>query len=120
MTVGIAVLCQEGAQGEHRYVILTSDRMITGGDIEYEPDKAKLYWLTPTGHIVALIAGDSAVQSAIGQAAQLQIAAEGVTDVKSAAEIFATQMADHSRSMAEREHLYPLGQDLSSFVPTSA
>ncbi len=90
--------------------------MITGGDIEYEPDKPKLYRLDTTDKIVTLIAGDVSAQSSIGQAASLVVVTQGITDIKSAAQAVANAYADYRRTTAERKYLYPLGLTLNDFA----
>ena len=54
MTVCIAAICTENS------VIGASDRMITSGDIQFEPPQTKI--ITLTNSVVVMIAGDTAMQ----------------------------------------------------------
>jgi hypothetical protein len=61
VTVGIAAACiAETPSGEFPCVICASDRMITAGDVQFQPDQAKTYPLTRS--IIMLISGDGASQ----------------------------------------------------------
>src|SRR6266853_1595139 len=57
VTVCIAAICENGK------LIGASDRMLTAGDIQFEPQQSKLVQLTSS--MVAMIAGDSALQAEI-------------------------------------------------------
>lgn len=59
MTVCVAALC------DGHTILGASDRMITAGDIQFEPHQPKLWPLTSS--IVAMVAGDSALQAEILQ-----------------------------------------------------
>jgi hypothetical protein len=59
MTVCVAAMCDG-------YTILgASDRMLTAGDVQFEPQQSKLWAITSS--IVAMVAGDSAFQTEILQ-----------------------------------------------------
>ena len=52
MTVCIAVLCEDSQK-----VVVAADRMLTGGDVEFEQDSQKLYAITE--RCVVLTAGSA-------------------------------------------------------------
>lgn len=57
MTVCIAAICDDAS------IVGASDRMITAGDVEYEPPQTKVVSLTTS--IAVMIAGDAALQTEI-------------------------------------------------------
>src|SRR5438876_5078171 len=65
MTVCVAAMC------EQHQIIGASDRMLTAGDIQFEPQQQKI--IPVTNSIVLMIAGDSALQSEIIQRVQSDI-----------------------------------------------
>lgn len=95
-------------------IVGAADQMYTSGDIEYETPQTKIAVLTP--HIVALAAGDMAVQHAICSATRAAIHASGgapsVTDV---ATVYAQQLAQYRQGYAERKILNPIGLDWNTF-----
>jgi len=114
LTVGIAAISQ---QGTGSYVILASDRMVTAWeDTEYEPNKPKLYRLRDDNKIVVLIAGDTAAQSVIGQAASIEISRRDVSEVREAAEIFAKHVGEYRKDAVEREVLAPFGLTFDTYI----
>src|SRR5712692_2453156 len=51
------------AIADNTIVVGVSDRMITGGDIEFEPPQSKIYPVTSS--IVMMIAGESTIQTTL-------------------------------------------------------
>ncbi len=114
MTVCLATVC------ENSRIIGVADRMLTAGDIEFEPEQAKIWPLTTS--VVAMVSGDSTVQIEILNRIQPvisdRILAEpanwwGVRDV---AELYASRQEEIRLERAERQILAPLGLNTASFL----
>src|SRR5574341_740220 len=104
MTVCIAAMCK----WEDQVVIVgASDRMITYGDIEYEPARTKIYPLT--SHVVALTAGTTAENAAIYRQVAARVLPLGDPGVPVVAEIYGQEFANFRRMKNERNLLTPLG-----------
>lgn len=57
MAVCVAAMC------DNNILLGASDRMLTSGDVEFEPETPKIY--TPTNSIVVMVAGESSLQTQI-------------------------------------------------------
>lgn len=113
MTICIAAICTWGAQ---KMIVGASDRMLTAGDIEFEPSQSKIFALTPTGHVIALTAGDTAAQTEICTKTSQQLTKRTVTDIGEIADIYGHQFAACRRRRSEQAILAPLGLDIESFA----
>src|SRR5687768_15485010 len=114
MTVCIAAICNIGPE-KPVAVVTASDRMITIGDIEFEPDQTKLVKLAT--QTVALLAGDMQVHAAVIPRAIDRLSANPVGPlVKDIAEFYASEFAAYRRSLAERELLEPLGLTMDNWI----
>lgn len=111
MTVCIAAMCTYSGMS---HIIGASDRMLTAGDIEFEPPQTKIYGLGVA--TVALVAGDAAAQATICDKTNREIMRDGVTYVRDAAEIYARHFAEFRRKRNERTFLSPLGLDVNEFL----
>lgn len=113
LTVCIAAICMWNG---HEMVVCTSDRMLTAGDIEYEPPRRKIFHFTQ--HVVALWSGDTAPLIEIARDTYLEIGVHQTTPltVDSIAQTFARHFSSYRRRQAERTILAPLGLDASSFI----
>jgi hypothetical protein len=79
MTVCVAAICK--SLGSAFPTILgASDRMLTAGDIEFEPDRSKIFPLTSS--ITIMLAGDSAMQLEVMLDVNAQVAARIKFDPK--------------------------------------
>jgi 20S proteasome alpha/beta subunit len=107
VTVCVAAICDGGT------IIGASDRMITAGDVQFEPQQTKVVYLTKS--IAVMFAGDSAMQAEIIHRTRLDVAARVHADpdewlaVSAAAEIYAKHSADIKSERAETSYLRPLG-----------
>lgn len=114
MTVCVAAIAEKTT------VIGASDRMITAGDIEFEPGQAKMWNFTRS--IWALVAGDMAIQASlmreVHKEAQDWIVAKPETwlKVKDVAQLYCKKYRELLREQAEAAILHPLGLDLQSFL----
>jgi 20S proteasome alpha/beta subunit len=97
-------------------IIGASDRMLTAGDIEFEPPQNKIIPLVISGHAVALTAGDTAAQTEICARTFQELGRRTVTDVSEIAEVYARNFGEYRRTRAERTILAPLGLDTESFL----
>jgi 20S proteasome alpha/beta subunit len=119
MTVCIAAVCNVGP-GKPVFVVAASDRMITIGEIEYEPDQTKAVELGTS--TIGLLAGDMQVHAAVVPETMAQL--KELTSnrdpprltVQEIAEAYAKQFAYYRRSLAEREVLFPRGWDFERFA----
>lgn len=116
MTVGIAAMCYWGGTS---MIVGASDRMITSGDTEFEPDRTKIYSLTNS--IVMLIAGDTAAQTDIRYGALKMIGLRLAQDqswmqVEEVAELVSRVTVQFHRRLAQRTVLEPLGLTFDSFI----
>lgn len=116
MTVCIAALINfiyaDNALG--RAVIAVTDRMLTAGDIEYEPPQFKVAFLRK--RIVVLIAGDITVHSEVVNYVQRSLAANPEDDVETVADLYANNIRKLRTKRAAIEYLAPLGLDIASFM----
>lgn len=102
------------------FIFGASDRMLTGGDVEFEPDTAKIIPLTSS--IAAMTAGDSALQSEILLELQKIVSARITAEpqnwlvIRDVAYMYAQIRNNIRRQRAEQAILLPLGLDCQSFV----
>jgi 20S proteasome alpha/beta subunit len=114
MTVCIAAICNYHTP--HPFVVGACDRMITIGDIEYEPDQTKLVQVA--SHAVILIAGQMRLHAtACKEIFKRFHAAIGHSIlIKEIAELYANEFAAFRRYNAERAILSPLNMTFDQFV----
>lgn len=115
MTVCVAAMCEQA-----NIVVGAADRMLTSGDIEFEPPQTKMINLTSS--IVGLIAGDAAFQIGIMNKVRVDVEAH----VKKSPTVWLTvealsRMYEHyyvtiRRNLAENRILAPLGLDITTFI----
>ena len=114
MTVCVAAIC------EGNTIIGASDRMLTSGTIEFEPQRSKIRILSNS--IFAMLAGDSALQDEVWQKLWLdvneRIKAEPQNwwNVRDVAELYSHYYGESKRIRAERCLLAPLGLDSKTFI----
>lgn len=114
MTVCVAALCDG-------FTILgASDRMLTAGDVQFEPQQSKLWAMTSS--IVAMVAGDSAFQTEILQDVEAIVRKriEAYPDewltVRFVASVYVDVYNRARLRRAEISVLAPLGLDHNSFI----
>lgn len=116
VTVCIGALCR---WGDMPVVVAASDRMITAGDIQFQPPRTKIYQLTTS--IFALTAGDASACSEILDHARADILARLSTDqswlpVEAAADFVSRSVIRYRKKLAERMLLVPLGLTIETFM----
>lgn len=123
MTVCIATACRaplvQGPTGpvkptQPTYMIVgASDRMLTAGDIEYEPPKWKVWAFGQQA--ASLMSGDAAIQAELWLRTSAELFGR-TPNVRQIADTYARHFAAVRRDRAERSLLTPLGMNLSDFV----
>lgn len=114
VTVCIAAIC------EGNIVVGASDRMITAGDIQFEPAAQKAFGMTSS--IAVMFAGDAALQVEVGQAVQAQVNAHIEAfptvwlTVHDVAQMFVAHRNSVKQRRAEAAVLQPLGLTSETFL----
>lgn len=122
MTVCIAAVCNSIA-GRQVCVIAAADRMITIGDIEYEPEQTKSVFFAD--NTIGLFAGDMQLHVAIIPRVHARIKDAlhenpRNINVSQIAEFYAEEFAFYRRTLAEREILVPRGLSFDRFLTRQA
>lgn len=122
MTVCIAAVCGHSLK-EGPFVVTAADRMITIGDMEYEPAQTKTVNLA--SQTVGLLAGDMQLHAAIVPRVQERINKHadennGVVNVAIIADFYAEEFGYYRRQLAEREILVPRGLNFDRFLSRQA
>jgi hypothetical protein len=119
MTVCIAAACKwlypDNTWGPA--IVLVSDRMMTAGDIEYEPPRIKVCFFRPT--VLILVAGEL---SAHTESLEMLTAAFAGAPASGweIATAYGRQVAEFRRRRAESIYLSPLGLTVDSFIQYQA
>jgi hypothetical protein len=114
VTVCVAAICGGNI------ILGASDRMLTAGDVEFEPETAKIYSLTNS--TVAMIAGESSLQISILErlyqfvAQRLKDKPAGWIPLDELADQYHRIYQDIKSAKAEARVLGPLGLTLDNFV----
>lgn len=114
MTVCVAAITEKSM------VFGAADRMLTAGDIQFEPAIPKVFLLTNS--IVALLAGDSALQTEIMQSVKFQVQRKVSENPKqwlpvgNVALIYAEVYRRARQRRTTNEVLAPLGLDANTFI----
>jgi hypothetical protein len=117
VTVCVAAICQ-GAVGP--VIFGASDRMITAGDIQFEPQQTKVYPLTNS--IIAQVAGDASIQAQIMRKVSTdvnkRIEAKPTEwwDVRDVAELYRHYYEELRSVLVEHDILVPLLLDRNTWL----
>ncbi len=111
MTISAACICEGVGQS---IILAISDRMITYGDTEFEPEQPKITALAP--RIVCLFAGHRDFHQMIVSATKRSADADGVKAVAEAAELYASHYVALRRRRAEQKYLVPLGLTTETYL----
>lgn len=120
MSVCLATLfCWDYAQtGEppkiRKAAIVASDRMVTAGDVEYEPNQQKVAYMTDQAML--LIAGDYTAHSQAIQDTQARIRGIANPTLHVIAEAYGQAIQTIKRKRAEDTYLAPLGLSTDAFL----
>jgi len=94
--------------------IAASDRMITAGDIKYEPQQLKFAFMTTS--VLVMIAGDYSIHSEALLATRKNIGSNVSAHPKDVALFYGTAIQAIKRRHAEDLYLAPLGLNTDSFI----
>jgi 20S proteasome alpha/beta subunit len=97
-----------------RAAIVASDRMITAGDIEYEPQQLKLAFITP--RTVIMIAGDYSIHSQAMKDTNRELQGHQNQSPQNIALIYGRAIQAIKRQQAEDLYLAPLGMNTDTFL----
>jgi len=114
VTVCVAAICDNSS------IVGASDRMITAGDVEFEPPQTKLWALSSS--IALMIAGDASLQMEIFYSLRdqvnltIQANPQVWLNVRDVADWYYQHYQTARNLRAERAILAPLGLDSQSFI----
>lgn len=114
MTICVAAICNRHT------IFAAADRMLTAGDIQFEPSQSKTHVITNS--IVALAASDSAMQAEILQLLKLDVARRISAEpdkwltVREVAELYSRFCSKVRMQRAESVVLAPLGLDAETYL----
>jgi hypothetical protein len=105
--------------GEYMGIVGASDRMVSYGDIEYEPQQSKVKRITP--FIVTLSAGDCSIQTEVlnHTESKLYRAWDGEPDfcsVEQVANMYSMSLITHKRQIIERTILQPVDLTWQTYI----
>lgn len=112
VTVCIAAICV--GPTNDLMIVGASDRMLTAGDIQFEPPQKKIYRFFDWAY--ALTAGDAYAQMSICSRAASAFAQRMPQTVEDVALGYAEAFTRFRRERAEAKFLKPLGLDANSFI----
>jgi 20S proteasome alpha/beta subunit len=108
VTICIAAICEVPNRGP--VIIGASDRKVTAGDIQFEPETQKLYPFSD--YIVALVAGDLAAQKEICDYTFYN----RPQTVQETVRMYCQQIGCYNNRQAEQVVLAPLGMTMQNFL----
>ncbi len=117
MTVCLAAICQ---WLNVPIVVGCSDRMLTSGDIQFQPPASKIYGITKS--IYALVAGDAGVHSEVFPKvaervnALIQTKPKEWVKVETVASFYGEEVLNYKKRTLSRLVLEPLGLTWSTFI----
>lgn len=94
-------------------ILTASDRMLTAGDLQYEPRQQKISRLTPS--TLLMVAGDMTVHTEAITYALDEINLITAPKIAEVVDIYAKHIKNIRRRRAETLYLEPLGLDIKSF-----
>jgi hypothetical protein len=116
MTVGIAAICRWiYSETDPGWAVITaSDQMLTNGDVEYEPPQRKLSAFGRSA--ILLVSGEIQVHSDAIKATQRHLLSTPESDVRTIAEIYASNIRKMRADWAAQTYLSAYGLDQDSFL----
>lgn len=112
-------VCVAAMFDEHG-ILGASDRMLTAGDVQFEPQQPKIIFISNS--IAAMIAGDSSMQAEIMQKVKADVRKRIDEDsstwvnIKDVAELYMVYYNESRLKRAEQSILAPFGLDSNSFI----
>ena len=95
-------------------IVGAADRMVTAGDLEYEPPESKIYGFNSS--TVAMFAGTVTDHQMIFRATLGRIGQQRASDVKTIADFYANELASLRRQRNEARVLSPIGLTFETFI----
>lgn len=118
MTVCVAAICQWNEVNPKvpwvPMIVGAADRMLTAGDVQYEPMQAKIQQIAP--RFLVMIAGDASVHAGAIQSSAKRASEAKTSSTRQLAEIYAEEISAHRNKEAETIILSPLGMTLAYFL----
>jgi hypothetical protein len=118
MTVCVAAIAEKSI------IIGVSDRMLTAGEIEFEPEQSKIWFFSSA--IIALFSGDAAIQGQLLKQTYDEVKVKIDADptnwmsVKDIATLYCQEYRELRKSHAETEILSPLVLTIQSYLEKQA
>lgn len=109
MTVCLGILCDEASK-----VVVAADRMVTGGDVEFEQDVVKIHGCAHS--CVVLSAGSALRQVDLIRGARAKVGQQREPSVADVVEALKERFVETRRERAEDRYLKPLGMSLAEFI----
>ncbi len=94
--------------------LVVTDRMITAGDVQYEPQQTKIAEITP--YTLLVIAGDYSLHSQAVKATLLRFREERTASPENIARFYGKQIQTIKVREAEDLYLAPLGLNTDTFL----
>jgi hypothetical protein len=94
--------------------IVASDRMLTAGDVQYEPPKLKMAQMTP--RVMALLAGDYPLHSQAIIDARKLVQGSPDKSPENVAQMYGKAIQNIKQRQAEDYYLAPLGMNSDTFI----
>jgi len=119
MTVCITTLFQWNYGSRHSArpapaALVVTDRMITAGDVQYEPQQTKTAQITP--HTLLVIAGDYSLHSQALKATFVNFREDRTASPEDIARFYARKIQEIKTREAEDLYLAPLGLNTDTFL----
>lgn len=111
MTICIAALCEKG-----KTLVVASDRMVSGGDVEFEQDTQKIDQLA--GHCVALTAGSALEHVDLLRSCSMTVQDRTAPRIYDIAEVVKKSFVELRQKRAEEQFFHPIGLDIQTFLQT--
>lgn len=114
MTVCVAAIC------DYHTIIAASDRMLTAGDVQFEPQQSKV--VTLSSSIAAMTAGDSGMQAEIFQYVRAEVTRRIEAEpnnwwaIRDVADLYSQYCGRVRLKRAEGSILAPLGLTAETFI----
>ena len=114
VTVCVAAIADEG------FIVGASDRRITSGDVQYDPDEPKIYPLTNS--IVVMMAGEMTLHSEVYEQVyrdvveRIEFDPDNWWSVKDVAKLYCDYYCKLQEEEAERKFLRPRGLTVETFT----
>ncbi len=119
MTVCLAAVCRAPTTSKYKYaVVCASDRMLTSGDVEYEPQQQKTCELKEG--TILFVSGNMQVHSEAIRAIETDLKSNDDPSVRDISELYGHHIRKLRARWAAYEYLAPFELDQASFLEKQA